>query len=212
VSWARSAFLYEGPARRALIRLKFSGWRSLAASLAPWMLKALLDDLPSPAPPVHARTVVTWVPLGRRRRRARGYDQAHALARAVSDQTGWPLVRVLRRSVETDPQARRSGPDRKRVMRGTFACRASPPPWIVVVDDVLTSGATVAECARVLLEAGAREIGVLTAARSLGEAVPVRCYNPAVLPSGSVVAPGEGPPVVDASRRRNDPRKATVGR
>src|SRR6266508_4445108 len=76
VAWARSAFLYAGPVRGALIRLKFSGWRSVAASLAPWMLRALSQDLPSPRLPPDGRTVVTWVPLARRRKRTRGYDQA----------------------------------------------------------------------------------------------------------------------------------------
>jgi adenine/guanine phosphoribosyltransferase-like PRPP-binding protein len=63
-----------------------------------------------------------------------------------------------------------------------------PPARVILIDDVLTSGATAAECARVLHQGGAREVGVLCAARSLGGAVPARCYNSAMSRPGSVVA------------------------
>ena len=72
--------------------------------------------------------------------------------------------------------------------RGAFQVVARAPPRVVLIDDVLTSGATAAACGRVLREAGAREVGVLTVARSLGGGVPARCYNPPGLQSGSVVA------------------------
>src|SRR5439155_285526 len=85
VAWARAPFLYEGLIRQALMRLKFSGWRSAAATLAPSMDHAVLADLPPPRPPGrHGESVVTWVPLGRRRRQERGFDQAEALARALA--------------------------------------------------------------------------------------------------------------------------------
>lgn len=99
------------------------------------------------------------------------------------------MNRLLARVVETAPQARRSGPERQAALRGAF--EAAPvcfPDSVLLVDDVLTSGATAAECARVLVEGGVREIGVLTAARALGSALPERCYNPPGLQPGSVVA------------------------
>jgi len=190
VGWARSAFLYEGPVRRALFRLKFSGVRSAAAALAPVMVWALTSGPGPPAgmPPDEPAWTITWVPLGRRRKRTRGYDQAEALARAVGSRAGWPLQRLLARRVETAPQARRSGADRRRALHGAFRVIARPPPRILLIDDVLTSGATVAECANVLRQAGALDVGVLTAARSLGNGVPGRCYNAQGLPPGSVVA------------------------
>jgi ComF family protein len=186
IAWARAALHYEGPVRSGLIRLKFSGWRSAAPALAPWVVGALLRDLPHGRPP--GPSVVTWVPLGRRRRRERGFDQAEELARAVAAQAGWPVRRLLDRVVETAPQAKRSGRDRREALRGAFRARGRPPPWVVLVDDVLTSGATSAECARVLVAAGAREVGVLCAARALGGPIPLRCYTPPGLGPGSVVA------------------------
>lgn len=193
LGWARSAFLYAGPVREALIRLKFGSLRSVSEALAPWMLEALARAPPpglaprglAPDPPI-----LTWVPLGPSRLRARGYDQARALARALAELGGWSLRALLVRVVDTPPQARRGGAERRRALAGAF--RAAPgrsvPARVVLVDDVLTSGATAAACARALLAAGAREVGVVTAARALGGGVPPRCYTAAGLRPGSVVA------------------------
>jgi ComF family protein len=187
IAWARSAFLYQGPCREALMKLKFGRLRSVADGLAPWMLHALAR-----APPgvlaTGANPILSWVPLGRGRLRSRGYDQAEALTRSLSRLAGLPVRPLLERVVETGPQARLPGPQRRRVLRGAFRACGAAPERVILVDDVLTSGATSAECARVLLEAGAGEVGVLTAARSLGGGVPARCYNPRVLLPGSVVA------------------------
>jgi competence protein ComFC len=187
VSWSRAAFLYDGPVRRALMGLKFGGLRSRAQAFAPWMARTLVRSPPAGLHESEA-VVLTWVPLGRRRRRSRGYDQAFALAREVAVLTGWPLRRLLARSAETAPQARRSGRQRRLAMRGAFDPVGQPDSKVILIDDVLTSGATAAECARVLLQAGAREVGLLCAARSLGGAVPARCYNPTMSRPGSVVA------------------------
>jgi len=187
ISWARSAFLYEGPARRALVRLKFSGLRSTTAALAPWMVWALARS-PPPAPFLRSSPVITWVPLGPRRLRSRGFDQAEALARAVGALTGWPVARLLDRTVETDPQAKRSGLDRRRALRGAFRARAAAPRPVILVDDVLTTGATAGACASELRASGATGVGLLCAARSLGGPVPSHCYNPPVSQPGSVVA------------------------
>jgi ComF family protein len=190
--WSRSSFLYAGPARHVLMRLKFSGMRSIAEALAPWMLQAVARSPPRGWPMGlrgdSSQAVLTWVPLGRRRKRERGYDQAEVLCRALHRLTGWRLQRLLRRVTETPPQAMRSARDRKLALRGAFRSVAAPPYKVVLVDDVLTTGATAAECAAELLRAGAGEVGVLTAARSLGGPLPAHCYTPAGLQPGSVVA------------------------
>jgi predicted amidophosphoribosyltransferase len=132
--------------------------------------------------------VITWVPLGSSRRRARGYDQAELLARAVGRHLGLPVRRTLARTRETAPQAKRAGPDRRLSLLDAFRATGRAPPSVVLVDDILTTGATAASCARALRSAGALEVALLTAARSLGGAVPARCYNPPGLLPGSVVA------------------------
>jgi ComF family protein len=159
VSAARSPFMYSGPARAAIHRLKFSGWRSVAAALA--------DAMVAVGPP--AADAVTWVPLARRRLAERGYDQARALAGPVGDRLGLPVLRLIRRSVATTPQARRPGDERRAAMRGAFEPARRParvPRRVLLVDDVLTTGATVAACADALVDAGVHEVLVLTAARA----------------------------------------------
>jgi ComF family protein len=171
------------------MRLKFGGQRSVAEPFAAWMVDALLRAPPDRPATVRDGFVVSWVPLARKRRRARGFDQAELLARAVGARTGWRVSRLLARVVETAPQARRSGPERQAALRGVFeAAPGRLPDSVLLVDDVLTSGATVAECARVLIGNGVGEVGVLTAARALGSGLPARCYNPPGLQPGSVVA------------------------
>jgi predicted amidophosphoribosyltransferase len=115
---------------------------------------------------------VTWVPLSRRRRAERGFDQARALAAAVAPRLGLPLVALLRRTADAGHQARRGGEERRTAMRGLFVTGGEPPPRVLLIDDVLTTGATVAACAEALLAEGANEVSVLTAARAASEALP----------------------------------------
>jgi ComF family protein len=166
VSTARAPFAFHGPARRAIHRLKFSGWRGIAGALA-----AAMTAFPS-AP----ADVVTWVPLAPRRLAARGYDQAHLLAQPIARHLDLPCRNLLWRSVSTGPQARRDGVDRRTALRGAFAVvpDAVVPERVLLVDDVLTTGATAASCADALIGAGAREVHVLTASRSFSGAAYTR--------------------------------------
>ena len=114
---------------------------------------------------------VVPVPLHARRRRARGFNQAAELAA----QLDLPVVHALRRTVATRPQTALPAAHRRRNVAGVFA-PARAIGWrpaasrirgarVVVVDDVVTTGATVESCARVLRQLGAREVRVLTLAR-----------------------------------------------
>ena len=122
-------------------------------------------------PPADA---VTWVPLAPRRRAERGFDQARVLARALARELDLPAAAFVRRTKATAPQARRTRDQRLEAMKDAFACipQRPVPARVLLVDDVLTTGATASACAAALLEGGAREIHLLTACRSFNDRPP----------------------------------------
>jgi ComF family protein len=185
ITRVRAPFRYEGPARDAIHRLKFTGWRDVAAALAAAVAAC---DGQAPA------DVITWAPLSRRRLAERGYDQARALAVALAHETGTPVVRLLRRTVATGPQARRRGADRREAMRGAFTASGAVPPRVLLVDDVLTTGATAAACAEALRASGAHEVHVAVAARAV-RALPSAAPGayPRVGPRPGLWLPGDVP-------------------
>ena len=168
IDLARAPFLYDGPLARTVRALKFGGWRALAQPLAAAMAQA--------AGRLEAECI-TWVPLSRKRRIARGYDQAEVLARELSRHLGVPAEGLLRRIRETPSQASRSGRERRKALRGAFAPDGTAPRSVLLVDDVLTTGATAASCATALRSAGAARVALVIAARFLGGSVPARCFD-----------------------------------
>jgi ComF family protein len=188
VAASRSAFLFAGSARQAVHRLKYRGWRPVAAALGRSMARAMRADRSLPA-----ADVVTWVPLSRSRLAERGFDQARVLADVVARELGLASVRLLERTADAGPQALRGGVERREAMPGLFEPRREAPPTVLLVDDVLTTGATAAACAEALRQAGATRVLVLTAARAVSAPMPGR-YTRLGWSPGSVVAPGGGPP------------------
>jgi len=161
--WGRAAARYEGPLREALHALKFGGRRALARPLADLLLEQCGAGLPADV------TAVVPVPLARDRERARGFNQAGLIAERVARRLGLPLERRwLARVRATAPQSELAAEERRTNVRGAF--RAAPDVrgrHVLLVDDVLTTGATLSECARAAAAAGAARVGVLTVARVL---------------------------------------------
>ncbi|HEX5396045.1 MAG TPA: ComF family protein [Candidatus Limnocylindria bacterium] len=148
---ALAAFAYEGVLRRALQRLKYIGAARMARPLAEAAAPVLrrLITLGGPA-------LLVPVPVHVARQRERGYNQALLLATELGRLTGLAVDDLLRRPHATAKQHRLDRAGRLRNLRGAFVIRsdARPPPAVIVVDDILTTSATLEACASVLREAG----------------------------------------------------------
>ena len=169
---ARSVFVYDselvpvyehdGAVRAAVHALKYRGLSSLAPAMAAPMAKFLTEWAPTV-------DVIVPVPLFGMRRRIRGYNQSELLAGEISRRTGLPVDgRALVRARSTPPQVRQIGYDgRLANMADAFAAgrRSVAGSNVLLVDDVMTTGATLGACARVLLDAGAGQVFALTYAR-----------------------------------------------
>ncbi len=154
----RAGGLFGGPLADAVHAFKYRSRPALAAPLARWLWRRV--GLPPGA-------AVVSVPLARRRRRERGYDQAALLADALARAAGAERRRnALRRIRETAPQVGRDREARARNVAGAFAAGAVSGLDVVLVDDVVTTGATADACARALKAAGARTVSVVSLARA----------------------------------------------
>jgi ComF family protein len=156
---------FSGVVRRALHELKYSGEQRLAVPLGAaiarrWRRASAGGDVLVPVP-VHAE-----------RRRRRGYDQAELLARAAAAELGLTCAPILERARATIAQFDLDRSARASNVAGAFRVRTDPRSaarpltgrWVVLIDDVVTTGASLAACAEPLLEAGA--VGVRAPGRS----------------------------------------------
>lgn len=157
----RSTFSYGGPARDAVLNLKFLGVSAVADVMAREMNQTWREwglDVGAIVP----------IPLGWVRRRTRGYNQAELLARSIGRANDIPLLTdAVKRSRQTKPQAMQPDAEsRRRNVEGAFAPTGKAvPPRVLLIDDVATTGATLDACTRALLEGGAQRVYCLTFAR-----------------------------------------------
>jgi len=151
----------EGPVRDMVHGLKYRNLRAWAPHMGRLMGTHMAQE-PLPA------DVLVPVPLHRRRERQRGYNQSDLLAREVGRWTGIPLApRILARTRDTAPQvSMSSNVERRRNIEGAFECTGPVKGMkVLLIDDVVTTGATMNACARALEDSGAEAVWGLSLAR-----------------------------------------------
>jgi ComF family protein len=159
---ALAAYAYEGPMRRALAALKYGGSSRVAPVLA-GLAAPTLERLRA----ISGEAALVPVPVHADRLAARGYDQAALLARALGRQASLPVVPALVRVRATTKQHRLDRGARLRNLRGAFAINGRAPPVAILVDDIITTTATLEACAGVLQEAGCEAAYGLAIAREV---------------------------------------------
>jgi ComF family protein len=160
LAWAPLA--YEGAARGVVRALKFKGAARAAGAMA--------AQIAATAPPgwLTPPAELVPVPLHPARARKRGYNQAERLAAALASRTGLALRSCLARTGPRGTQVGRNRAQRLAGIAGSIHVAGPPPERAVLVDDVITTGATLAACADALRRHGAREVVAVTYTRTPG--------------------------------------------
>lgn len=162
-----SPLYYTEAWKQSFHRYKFQGHWHYSAVYGSWMWECLKEREPD----FLRFDCITWTPLSARRWLKRGYDQAGRLAQAVSRYSGIPLERTLVKRKNIAPQSgTEQAADRWKNVKGAYALKRGMEirgKRILLVDDIITTGATLEEASSVLRSAGAKEICCLTLARSV---------------------------------------------
>ncbi len=159
-----SALHYVGSVRRKMLAMKFSGKSSDVLGFAELLADAVRQELPG------KYDLVTWVPVSMKRLRERGFDQSKLLAVRTAELLGLPSRRLLRKVRHTPAQSGFKTIDSRRAnVSGAYKVvrpEAIGGLRILLIDDVFTTGATLSECSRVLITAGAGSVSCATVAKA----------------------------------------------
>ena len=151
-----AVWYYEGHVRSSILRYKFRRTSCYCHCYGRMLAMRVLQELPEDI------GLVTWVPISTRRLRKRGYDQSRLLAQAVAQELQLPLEHCLVKKKHNQTQSEIRTPEARRanVLGAYEVCSQIPLAGkkILLVDDVITTGATAGECARMLLMSGAKEV------------------------------------------------------
>ncbi len=159
-----SPFAYKGKIKSALVKYKFHRAKSYARTFASCMLLELnsFDDI------YNDIDVISFIPLHPVRLGERGYNQSELIAEYLSEMTGRPLMKSLRCTRYSKPLSSQKHKNRKKLVKGLFeVLKPSDIKGlnILLVDDIITTGATISECSRILKRAGAKKVyGIAVAA------------------------------------------------
>ena len=155
---------YRGPVPDSLHRFKFGGQKGYAKSYAVLMAQCVSDRLAG------RYDLITWVPLSSKRLRERGYDQSRLLAEHMAAHLGEQALPLLEKRRNTPAQSGITGDSARRAnVQGAYALYPGAElsgQRVLLVDDIITTGSTLSECARTLLAAGAEEVVCTAAARA----------------------------------------------
>lgn len=163
-SWV-AVWYYENLARRSLLRYKFRGRRAYAASYGRLLAMKLQNEHPE------GFDLLTWIPISGFRKFIRGFDQVELLAKYVGQELGMKPVKLLKKVRHNKPQSGIKGDAQRRAnVLGVYKLAKDAQvedKTILLLDDIVTTGSTAGEAARILLTAGAKEVhfGAVAAAR-----------------------------------------------
>lgn len=160
-----SPLYYSGAVRESLHRYKFSHTTAYADVYSKFIVKCIDENEIS-------CDIITWVPLSRKRKRKRGYNQSELLGRLIAKSLGMDCAELLKKLRDNPPQSLTGNAEKRRAnAAGTYVCRKKSlvdGKSVLLIDDIVTTGSTLSECAKMLKQAGAKEVICATVARSLG--------------------------------------------
>ncbi|WP_027623692.1 ComF family protein [Clostridium lundense] len=157
-----SAAYYAGTMKELILRLKYKSDFVSGEILSNYMISKIIEEN-------ICCDILTYVPMSRKALRKRGYNQSECLARNIGKELNIPIIRTLKKIENTQDQIGLNGEERWQNIKDSFKVinkQKLNNKKIILIDDVITTGATAFYCARELLKGGVREINILTAAKS----------------------------------------------